>query len=121
MDKNNQARLNSACVVCGTQNPKGLRIEFVNDSDGVCANWTPTEGWESFRGIVHGGIITTVPHDAMSKATISRDCGRAFLNSEADNASATAFREMVTHIERFVPEQAANDPEIQWNPEASLT
>ncbi len=73
MDKRNLARLNPACVVCGTQNPNGLRIEFMNDSDGVCAHWTPTEGWESFRGIVHGGIITTVLDEAMSKAIISRN------------------------------------------------
>jgi acyl-coenzyme A thioesterase PaaI-like protein len=73
MDKRNQARLNPACVVCGVQNPKGLRIEFVNESDGVRANWTPAAGWESFPGIVHGGIITTVLDEAMSKAIISRD------------------------------------------------
>ncbi len=73
MDKQNQARSNPACVVCGTQNPKGLRIEFVKDSDGVRANWTPTEGWESFRGTVHGGMITAVLDEAMSKAVIARD------------------------------------------------
>lgn len=73
MDKQNQARLNPACVACGTQNLKGLRIEFVNDSDGVRANWTPADGWESFRGIVHGGIVTTVLDEAMSKAIISRN------------------------------------------------
>ncbi len=73
MDNQNQARLNPACVACGTLNPKGLRIEFVNDSEGVRANWTPTEGWESFRGIVHGGIVTTVLDEAMSKAIIARN------------------------------------------------
>ena len=72
MEKQSQVRSNPACVVCGTQNPKGLRIDFVNESDGVCASWTPTDDWESFRGIIHGGIITTVLDEAMSKAVISR-------------------------------------------------
>jgi len=72
MDKQSQARSNPACVACGKQNSKGLRIDFVNESDGVCARWTPTHDWESFRGIIHGGIITTVLDEAMSKAVISR-------------------------------------------------
>lgn len=72
MDQQNPGRLNPACVVCGTQNPTGLRITFCKDSDGVRANWTPTEGWESFRGIIHGGILTTVLDEAMSKTIIGR-------------------------------------------------
>ena len=72
-DEASRARLNPACVVCGTQNPKGLHIEFVHDSDGVRANWTPSEGWESFPGIIHGGVITAVLDEAMSKAIIARD------------------------------------------------
>jgi acyl-coenzyme A thioesterase PaaI-like protein len=66
------ARLNTACVVCGTQNPTGLRIRFRSSSDGATARWTPTNGWESFEGIVHGGIITTVLDEAMSQAIIAR-------------------------------------------------
>jgi hypothetical protein len=72
MEKQNPARLNPACVACGTQNPTGLRIAFFTDSEGVWANWTPTEGWESFRGVVHGGIISTVLDEAMSRAVVSQ-------------------------------------------------
>jgi acyl-coenzyme A thioesterase PaaI-like protein len=73
MDEASRARLNPACVVCGTQNPNGLGIEFARDTDGVRASWLPTKGWESFRGIIHGGIVTAVLDEAMSKAIISRD------------------------------------------------
>jgi acyl-coenzyme A thioesterase PaaI-like protein len=65
------ARLNPNCVVCGAQNPGGLRLTFQEALDGVHAAWVPTEGWESFRGTVHGGIITTVLDEAMSKAVIA--------------------------------------------------
>ncbi len=67
-----QAQLNPRCVVCGAQNPKGLHIRFAQDENGVMAKWQPTEDWQSFRGVVHGGIITTVLDEAMSKAIISR-------------------------------------------------
>jgi Thioesterase superfamily len=73
MDRPGQLQRNPSCVVCGTQNPNGLRIEFVRDANGVRANWSPAEGWESFQGTIHGGIITTVLDEAMSQAVISND------------------------------------------------
>ena len=67
------AQLNPNCVVCGAHNPKGLHIEFREGTDGVDATWVPTADWESFQGTVHGGIITTVLDEAMSKAVIARN------------------------------------------------
>jgi acyl-coenzyme A thioesterase PaaI-like protein len=41
----------------------------VRERDGaVTAEWRPTKNWEGFEGIVHGGIISTVLDEAMSKA-----------------------------------------------------
>lgn len=51
----------------------------------------------------------------------SGDCGRAFVNSEADSASAAAFREIVKHIERFVHDQAPIGSEIQASQEVIRT
>ena len=73
MGKPIRLRRNPSCVVCGAQNPNGLRIEFARETNGVRANWLPAEGWESFRGVIHGGIITTVLDEAMSQAVIARD------------------------------------------------
>ena len=64
-----RARRQNRCVVCGQENPYGLRIHFVRERDGAfTAEWRPTENWEGFEGIVHGGIISTVLDEAMSKA-----------------------------------------------------
>jgi hypothetical protein len=68
-----RARLNPACVVCSPTNPKGLRIRFHRKLNVICADWTPSPDWESFRGTIHGGIISTVLDEAMSKAVIARD------------------------------------------------
>ncbi len=74
MEKSREcARLNPACIVCGSTNPKGLRIRFRQCIDAICADWTPTGDWESFQGTIHGGIITTVLDEAMSKAIIARE------------------------------------------------
>ncbi len=67
------ARLNPNCVVCGVRNPRGLRLTFQEGLNGVHSLWVPAEGWESFQGTVHGGIITAVLDEAMSKAVIARN------------------------------------------------
>ena len=64
--------LNSACVVCGSTNPSGLHIKFYEEHDSVCADWMPNSDWESFRGTIHGGIVSTVLDEAMSKAIIAQ-------------------------------------------------
>lgn len=68
-----QALSNPACVVCGTQNPRGLRLSFEFPHDGVAsAEWTPTPDWEGFRGVIHGGIVSTVLDEAMSQAVSAK-------------------------------------------------
>jgi acyl-coenzyme A thioesterase PaaI-like protein len=64
-----RARTQNGCVVCGQENPSGLQIRYVREPDGAfTAEWRPTKNWEGFEGIVHGGIISTVLDEAMSKA-----------------------------------------------------
>jgi acyl-coenzyme A thioesterase PaaI-like protein len=64
-----RAEPQAGCVVCGPENPRGLQIRFATQPDGaVTARWTPAAGWEGFRGIIHGGIVSTVLDEAMSKA-----------------------------------------------------
>lgn len=68
-----QALLNPCCVVCGAENPTGLHLNFVCTPEGVAAEWMPTDAWQSFQGVIHGGIISTVLDEAMSKAVIARE------------------------------------------------
>lgn len=66
------ARINAACIVCGAQNSRGLRLQFTQSSVSASATWIPTADWESFQGTIHGGIIGTVLDEAMSQAIIER-------------------------------------------------
>jgi acyl-coenzyme A thioesterase PaaI-like protein len=64
-----RARSQGACFVCGRENPHGLQIEFERQEGGeASATWTPGRALEGFRGIVHGGVVSTVLDEAMSKA-----------------------------------------------------
>jgi uncharacterized protein (TIGR00369 family) len=69
------AQSQDACIVCGPNHPRGLRITYEQDSSGSStASWIPTSEWEGFRGIVHGGIIGTVLDEAMAKAVAATEC-----------------------------------------------
>jgi acyl-coenzyme A thioesterase PaaI-like protein len=67
------ALLNPGCIVCGSENAHGLRINFKPTDEGVSASWSPTEDWASFQGTIHGGIVSTVLDEAMSKAVMGMD------------------------------------------------
>jgi len=58
------------CFARGVDNPHGLQLEFRFGPDGTAsASWVPDIQWEGPRGIVHGGIVTTLLDEAMAKAT----------------------------------------------------
>lgn len=57
----------SGCLVCGRENPHGLKLDLhVNEQSGtVRTDFTPTEHHVGFERIVHGGLIATVADEAM--------------------------------------------------------
>ena len=57
----------AGCLVCGRQNPHGLRLSLrVDEASGVVgAEFTPRPEHIGFEGIVHGGVLATVLDEAM--------------------------------------------------------
>jgi len=53
------------CFVCGARNEHGLRLRFRREGDEVLTDFTPRPQHAGFRGIVHGGILSTVLDEAM--------------------------------------------------------
>jgi acyl-coenzyme A thioesterase PaaI-like protein len=91
-----QARSQSACFVCGQDNPHGLRLRYrQQDSGEMTATWTPNPAWEGFSGIVHGGVVSTVLDEAMSKAVAAT--GSQALTAEL----RVRFRRHVTSGDTF--------------------
>ena len=68
-------RRQSRCFACGAENPIGLCLDFVSAGErAVEAHWRPRGDFEGFQGIIHGGIVSTVLDEAMSKAVASLPC-----------------------------------------------
>lgn len=56
------------CFACSPDNARGLRLEFQQSEDGaMAAEWVPEADLEGYRGIVHGGLVSTVLDEAMAK------------------------------------------------------
>jgi len=62
----------------------------------MTATWTPSPTWEGFRGIVHGGVVSTVLDEAMAKAVAAT--GSQALTAEL----RVRFRRHVTSGEAFL-------------------
>lgn len=60
------------CFVCGVENPCGLHIRFFNDGHHRClARVTLGDQYQSYPGIVHGGILATILDEAMGRAILA--------------------------------------------------
>ena len=57
------------CWICGEKNKEGLQLRFDLDkrAKAIQANFTPTETYQGYDGIVHGGIISALLDEAMAK------------------------------------------------------
>ena len=62
------------CFVCGKNNPIGLNIAFFKDQDKIKAEFIPESKHQGFKGIVHGGILSSILDEIMGRtAIITRD------------------------------------------------
>jgi acyl-coenzyme A thioesterase PaaI-like protein len=57
------------CFGCGQNNQIGLKLDFKWDGKTARAEFTPTELYQGWPGIVHGGITTSLLDEAMGWAT----------------------------------------------------
>lgn len=53
------------CFVCGKDNPRGLRISFLVEEDGVTASFFPDKTLVGYEDIIHGGIICALLDEAI--------------------------------------------------------
>ncbi len=53
------------CFVCGQDNPRGLRTQFIAEADYVFAEFIPEPFLAGYENVVHGGITSTLLDEAM--------------------------------------------------------
>jgi len=58
------------CFVCGKNNPSGLGLVFNNINGKVVSEFTPSKIYQGYKGITHGGIVSTILDEAMIYAAV---------------------------------------------------
>jgi len=62
------------CFVCGRKNPAGLYMQFYdNGKDEVCSEYTVASRYQSYPGIVHGGILASMLDEVVGRVAIIGD------------------------------------------------
>ncbi len=57
------------CFVCGVGNPFGLHLKFIETAPGeVTCDCTISENFQSYPGIVHGGVISAMLDEISGRA-----------------------------------------------------
>ncbi len=64
------------CFICGRENPVGLHLQFYQDVENqrLIAPITLSEHYQSYPGIVHGGILATILDEVSGRSlNVGRD------------------------------------------------
>ncbi len=59
------------CFACGPENPIGLKVRSVREEGTAEIVWNPSREFQGFKGILHGGITSTLLDEAMAHAAIN--------------------------------------------------
>ena len=54
------------CFACGSRNPIGLGLRFEPQGEEIVAEFLPRDCHQGYRGIVHGGILSTLLDEVMA-------------------------------------------------------
>ena len=62
------------CFICGRKNPHGLYMTFYdNGANEVISEYTVSDNYQSYPGIVHGGIIASMLDEAVGRVAMIGD------------------------------------------------
>ena len=58
------------CFVCGLENPHGLRLSWNVEGQTMTTVFTSEQKYQGWKGILHGGILTTLLDEAMTRLAV---------------------------------------------------
>ncbi len=61
------------CFVCGPRNRSGLRLRFEREGGAVTTTFRGREEHQGFPGYMHGGVITALLDETMSRVSLLED------------------------------------------------
>lgn len=68
-----RGRVDHRCFGCAPRNPHGLGLTFHADRDGLSTDFDLGHDYESYPGVVHGGIVALICDETMGNLIVLRD------------------------------------------------
>ena len=97
------------CFVCSEENLGGLRVDFKPRGNKIVGVFTPTKDHQSYDGITHGGVLSSLLDAAMNRAILEKgyvaQTGKLeirFLQNAPIGRSLTIIGEVVKIRETFI-------------------
>ena len=76
-----QSRLHAQCIMCGADNPQGIRLVFATHPDGHVETEFPCDRhYQGYTGYLHGGVIAALLDSAMTNCLFAH--GRVAMTGE---------------------------------------
>jgi uncharacterized protein (TIGR00369 family) len=71
------------CFVCGVENSNGLKLRFFETGPGeVIAYYTVDKKFQSYPGVVHGGIVAAILDEAAGRSQMGPDANRFMFTAQ---------------------------------------
>ena len=83
------------CFICGLENPIGLHMHFYETApDEVTAEYTVPEHYQSYPGMLHGGVAAAMLDEA---------AGRAYMGSDPETSNFMYTAELKIKYKKHIP------------------
>ena len=83
------------CFICGLENPIGLHMHFYETAPGeVTAEYTVPEQYQSYPGMLHGGVAAAMLDEA---------AGRAYMGSDPETSNFMYTAELKIKYKKHIP------------------
>ncbi len=60
------------CFGCGPRNEYGLKCKFIDEGDYVTCHWMPSDRYQGFSKVLHGGIQATLMDEIANWVIVAR-------------------------------------------------
>jgi uncharacterized protein (TIGR00369 family) len=61
------------CLVCGKDNPIGLKLEFKLEGSALATSWVADKRFQGYENVLHGGMIALILDETMVNLPWKRD------------------------------------------------
>lgn len=93
---------NRWCFGCGPMNPIGLKLKFQEENDRYVTHFTAGPEHQSYNGIVHGGILSTLLDETMVRYLYAKGFNAVTARMELRYREQTPIEQPLTISSRIL-------------------